>query len=299
MSPEQFRNKSFVEAIKQRQIATWVFDEAHCLSKWGQDFRTDYFYVSRFIRERFGQALAPVACFTATAKPDVIADLKEHFKAELGVELTHFAGGHERHNLDYEIAILSKAEKPARILALLRETLTEAQGSAIVFASTRKNAELLATQIKEGGWPCEHFHAGLEPGTKREIQQNFVHGALRIIVATNAFGMGVDKPDVRLVVHADIPGSLENYLQEAGRAGRDGHAAHCVLLYDEEDVEAQFRLTANSRLTHADFAGILRGLRRRSKKVRSEYVVVTPRELLMMTTMTLGSIRRRETQIQR
>jgi ATP-dependent DNA helicase RecQ len=280
VSPEQFRNRSFVAAIKQRQIATWVFDEAHCLSKWGQDFRTDYIYVSRFIREQFGHTPASVACFTATAKPDVIADLKEHFKAELGVELRHFAGGHERENLDYEVALLSKSEKPGRILALLSETLTSANGSAIVFASTRKNAETLAIQIKEGGWSCEYFHAGLEPGTKREIQQNFVQGALRIIVATNAFGMGVDKPDVRLVVHADIPGSLENYLQEAGRAGRDSERARCVLLYDEEDVETQFRLSAHSRLTRSDFAGILRGLHRLSKKVRGDCVVVTPRELL-------------------
>ena len=281
VSPEQFRNKSFTDAVKWREISTWVFDEAHCLSRWGHDFRTDYLYVSRFIRERFGQPLAPVACLTATAKPDVIADLQEHFKTELGLTLATFAGGHQRQNLEYDVASVRRAEKPARIIELLRHALQGDDGGAIVFAAFRKSAETIAGYVREAGWPCAFFHAGLEPGTKREIQQDFVEGRLRIIVATNAFGMGVDKPDVRLVVHADIPGSVENYLQEAGRAGRDGEPARCVLLFDEDDVEAQFRLSARARLSQGDFIRILKSLRKRRDRVKDDEIVVTPREILL------------------
>jgi len=285
VSPEQFRNRSFVEAIRWREVATWVFDEAHCLSRWGHDFRTDYLYVARFVRQR--QAAHPdappavIACFTATAKPDVIADLHEHFRAELGVELAYFGGGHARTNLQYEVIAVPRAGKAARILELLQETVQPDAGGAVVFAATRRNAELLAGAIGAAGWSCAHFHAGLEPGTKRETQQAFIEGALRVIVATNAFGMGVDKPDIRLVVHADIPGSLENYLQEAGRAGRDTGPARCVLLYDEEDVEAQFGVIARSRLTHRDLAAVLRAARRRRSRVGRDVIVVTPRELLL------------------
>jgi ATP-dependent DNA helicase RecQ len=281
VSPEQFRNRSFATALTGRQIGAWVFDEAHCLSKWGHDFRTDYLYVSRFIRERFPHSPARIACFTATAKPDVIADLCEHFKTELGVELTLFSGGHERTNLAYEVVPVTKAEKPARILEILERELTGESGGAIVFAATRRNAEILTEFIAGAGWSCAFFHAGMEPGTKREVQQQFVDDALRVIVATNAFGMGVDKPNVRVVLHADIPGSLESYLQEAGRAGRDGDAARCVLLYDEEDVETQFGLAARSRLTHGDFAAILRALRNRARKLKSDEIVVTASELLL------------------
>lgn len=281
VSPEQFRNKTFANTIRGRQIGAWVFDEAHCLSKWGHDFRTDYLYVSRFIRERSDATSAPIACFTATAKPDVIEDLREHFSSELGVRLVRYSSSPERANLDYQVVPVTKAEKPARIIELLRTYLADYTGGAVIFASTRRNAEVLSEQISGQGWSCEFFHAGIEPGTKREIQQNFVSGSLRVIVATNAFGMGVDKPDVRLVIHADIPGSLENYLQEAGRAGRDGESARCILLYDEEDVETQFRLSARSRLTHADFVGILKAVRVRTKKLHRDEIVVTAGELLL------------------
>ena len=132
-----------------------------------------------------------------------------------------------------------------------------------------RRREEISAFLKDMGWACAHFHAGLDPGLKKDIQQSFIAGDLKVIVATNAFGMGVDKPDVRIVIHADIPGSLENYLQEAGRAGRDLRDSRCVLLYDEEDVEAQFSLSARSRLSRQDIAGILRALRRYSAKTKS------------------------------
>jgi ATP-dependent DNA helicase RecQ len=278
-SPEQFRSRTFIDAIRYREIATWVFDEAHCLSKWGHDFRTDYLYVSRFIREHFTDQSAPVACFTATAKPDVIDDLCAHFREGLGVNLVRFLGGHERDNLSYLVVPASRAEKAQRIAELLRHELADG-GAAVIFCATRKTAQTMAEMVSATGMPCGCFHGGLLPELKKDIQQRFMRGELAVIAATNAFGMGVDKPDIRVVIHADIPGSLENYLQEAGRAGRDGEAARCVLLFDQEDVEAQFRLSASSQLTPRDFVGLLRAVRSRVQRLKSQEIVVSAKELL-------------------
>ncbi len=280
VSPEQLRSRGFVESIRYRDIAAWVFDEAHCLSKWGHDFRTDYLYAARFIRERHGTDLPQIACFTATAKLEVIADLDAHFKEALGIRLRTFAGGHERVNLHFEVLEVRKQDKLVRIQQLLTEALADRKGGAIVFSARRKSAEVIASFLRANGWPCSHFHAGLTPEVKKHVQQAFIEGDLRVIAATNAFGMGVDKPDVRLVIHAETPGSLENYLQEAGRAGRDQDDARCVLLYDEEDVEVQFGIASRSRLTRRDIAEILKLIRRRSAKSAGQPVVITAGEIL-------------------
>ncbi|MCY7301095.1 MAG: RecQ family ATP-dependent DNA helicase, partial [Ilumatobacteraceae bacterium] len=279
VSPEQFRSRTFADAIRMREIATWVFDEAHCLSKWGHDFRTDYLYVSRFIREHFAAQRAPVACFTATAKPDVIDDLCAHFREGLGLELERFLGGHERENLSYVVVPVSKAQKAQRIVELLKHELKEG-GAAVVFCATRKTAQMMSELVTAAGTVCGCFHGGLEPEIKKRVQQQFIQGDIPVIAATNAFGMGVDKPDIRVVIHADIPGSLENYLQEAGRAGRDGQAARCVLLFDQEDVETQFRLSASSKLTKKDFDSLLKAIRNRVKRLKTSEIVVSAKELL-------------------
>ncbi|ADL55453.1 RecQ family ATP-dependent DNA helicase [Gallionella capsiferriformans] len=280
VSPEQLRNKSFIDAIRHREIGAWVFDEAHCLSKWGQDFRPDYIYASRFIKEHIRDELPQIACFTATAKVEVIEDLRAHFKEILGVELKLFAGGHERNNLHYEVINTTSHEKFGLIHKILGAELNDFEGGAIVFAAKRKSAEDISAFLKEMGWNCAFFHAGLQPDEKNDVQQNFISGGLRVIVATNAFGMGVDKPDVRAVIHAEIPGSLENYLQEAGRAGRDRNQSRCILLYDEEDVEVQFGLAARSRLSRKDIGEILRSLRKRSNKAKDNKIVITSGEIL-------------------
>ena len=288
VSPEQFRNRAFIEAIRFRQIGAWVFDEAHCLSKWGNDFRPDYLYVSRFIRERHArlkEGVASVSGFTATAKREVIDDIRQHFTEVLHLDLRVLDGGIERENLHYEVVAVSRPEKNPLTHRLLENEFGpvrsgDRSGGAVVFASRRKTTEETAAFLKNMGWACAHFHAGLDPGLKKEIQQSFIAGDLKVIVATNAFGMGVDKSDVRIVIHLDIPGSLENYLQEAGRAGRDRGDSRCVLLYDEEDVEAQFSLSARSRLTRQDIAGILRALRRYSARTKNTEIVVTPGEIL-------------------
>lgn len=279
VSPEQFRSRTFTEAIRLREIASWVFDEAHCLSKWGHDFRTDYLYVSRFIREHFSGQPAPVACFTATAKPDVIDDLRAHFREGLGVELEPFLGGHQRTNLSYAVVPVVRAQKAQKIVEILCDELKDG-GAGVVFCATRKTAETMAELVTAQRIECGCFHGGLDPETKKDIQRRFIQGEMSVIAATNAFGMGVDKADIRVVIHADIPGSLESYLQEAGRAGRDGLAARCVLLFDEADVETQFRLSAHSQLTPRDFVGLLKAIRLRVQRFKKEEIVVSAKELL-------------------
>lgn len=283
VSPEQLRNRTLRKVLAQREIGAWVLDEAHCLSKWGQDFRPDYRYVGRFIREKAGeQPIPPVLCLTATAKPDVVVDILAHFKDRVGIDLRCFNGGASRNNLDFSIVPTTPAEKFAHIHQLLDAELPpELPGGAIVYFATRKQTEEVSAFLRQKSWAAGHFHAKLPPETKKETQKSFINGGLRVIAATNAFGMGIDKPDVRLVIHADIPGSLENYLQEAGRAGRDRQAARCVLLYCVDDVERQFGMSARSRLSRKDIQTILRSLRNLAgKKRRDSDLVATAGEIL-------------------
>ncbi|WP_031404659.1 RecQ family ATP-dependent DNA helicase [Thiomonas sp. FB-Cd] len=288
VAPEQLRSKTFRRVLGQREIGAWVLDEAHCLSKWGHDFRPDYRYVGRFIRERACDGpIPPILCLTATAKPDVVQDIVAHFQGELGVVLKVFDGGARRDNLDFAVVPTSPAEKFPHVAKLLLDHLPEgAEGGAIMYCASRRRTEDLAAFLREAGIHAKHFHAGLSGEAKTDTQRQFIEGALRVMVATNAFGMGIDKPNVRLVVHADVPGSLENYLQEAGRAGRDRLAATCILLYTPEDIERQFGLSARARLTQAEIQSILRALRslERRKKARpdeSVEVIVTTGEILL------------------
>lgn len=283
ISPEQLRNASLQKAIKQREIGGWVFDEAHCLSKWGHDFRSDYLYAGRFIREfsaKQNQSIAPISCFTATAKQDVTEEILAFFKEQCDQELILFEGGVERDNLRFEVQIIGQGEKLERFDFLLGANLPdEKSGAAVIFRATRADTEKTADYLAAKGWKVAHFHAGLRAPQKKEIQNAFLGGEIQVICATNAFGMGIDKDDVRLVIHGDTPGSLENYLQEAGRAGRDRAPAQCVLLYDENDCERQFQLGALSELSRRDIAQILRGLRKASRGHTDE-VIITSGELL-------------------
>lgn len=281
VAPEQFRSTAFTKALTHREVGAWVFDEAHCLSKWGHDFRPDYLYVSRFIKNQQKDKPSPVFCFTATAKPDVIQDIVDHFHNRLGITLQQLTGGVRRENLLYEVFAVPAQAKYPEVLRLLENSLQD-DGGAIVFCARQKTVEELAKFLQQAGLDCGYFHGGMLPEQKRHVQEAFITGELRVIAATNAFGMGVDKADVRLVVHLDTPGSLENYLQEAGRAGRDQDPARCVLLYDDTDLDVQFRLLRSSRLTQHDIFAILKALRSIEKKDRAEgSVVVTSGEILL------------------
>ena len=205
VAPEQFRSIAFANALMHRQIGAWVFDEAHCLSKWGHDFRPDYLYVSRFIKARQKDKPSPIFGFTATAKPDVVADIRSHFEKHLNVRLETLEGGVKRENLVYEVRSVPVQAKYAEVLRLLRDALKE-EGGAIIFCARQKTVEELANFLKQSGMDCGYFHGGMLPQDKRSVQEAFIRGNLRVIAATNAFGMGVDKPDVRLVIHLDTPG---------------------------------------------------------------------------------------------
>ena len=286
ISPEQLRSTSVRRVLDQRDIGLWVMDEAHCLSKWGHDFRPDYRYVGRFIREqsaRAGRGISPVMCLTATAKPDVVQDIREYFRKELDIGLRVMDGGSERTNLSFEVMPTTPDSKFGHVHQVLEaELAADDRGGAIVYCATRRGTEELTQYLQAKDIDARHFHGALSPEVKKEVQQRFTTGDLRVIAATNAFGMGIDKEDVRLVIHADIPGSLENYLQEAGRAGRDGKPARCVLFYTPEDVERQFGMTARSRLTQWEIISVLKALRKIDRRNHGKHdIVATAGEILL------------------
>jgi ATP-dependent DNA helicase RecQ len=290
LSPEQLRNQTIQTVLKQREIGCWVFDEAHCLSKWGHDFRPDYLYAARFIKEFSGHqsnSIPPIACFTATAKLDVINEIQEHFKEILNKDLTLFLSSVERTNLDFEVQPVTGALKFEKIRQIIEERLGDKEGTVVVYTNSRKGAERISDYLVEKEMDAQAFHAGLDAARKREILEQFIAEEIRIICATNAFGMGIDKDNVRLVIHADIPGSLENYLQEAGRAGRDLKASKCILLFDSDDLNSQFSLEKRSELTQKDISQILRGLRK-SKKDKNNEVVITSGELVRNEDVTVS-----------
>ena len=282
ISPEQLRNFSIAKLIKSREVSCWVFDEAHCLSKWGHDFRPDYLNVAQVIATQAkatGQ-MPLVGAFTATAKKDVIEEICSHFNEKLDLNLVCFEGGVDRTNLSFQVLPVTANEKYDVVANTLKEGLSSREGGAIVYCASRKTTEELSSFLNEKGIPSHPFHAGRSEPDKRNIQDDFTEGKIPVICATNAFGMGIDKKDIRLVIHADIPGSLENYLQEAGRAGRDLAPSDCILLYEQEDIESQFSLNAYSKLSLRDIKKILAVLKKRGAKTPE--IVITPGEIMRM-----------------
>ncbi|MEQ8763464.1 MAG: ATP-dependent DNA helicase RecQ [Planctomycetota bacterium] len=229
VAPERFRNGRFARAIRQVPVGLLAIDEAHCISQWGHDFRPDYLRLKQ-AAELVGRP--PIVALTATATDGVRDQIVEH----LGLQQPHvFVGGFERPNLEIACRIVESDE--SKIRAIVREAKKAKPG--IVYAATRKQVEEIAGQLEAHDLTIGAYHAGFEAHQRKAVQDRFMNGDLDVIVATNAFGMGVDKPDIRFVVHHDMPRCVESYYQEIGRAGRDGEDSRCVLLFKSGDTWVQ------------------------------------------------------------
>ncbi len=270
ISPESLRSKSITNLLKGRLINRIVIDEAHCLSAWGHDFRVDYLYIGRFIKklqkEKNLSRPIPVSCFTATAKPAVVQDIQDYFKAHLNQELELFQTSAKRRNLQYFVRTANgEQEKREKLIELLQ---SEA-GPKIVYVSRVKTAEVLAEKLRERGFTAKAYHGQLERDVKKKIQEEFMDegSGLEVIVATSAFGMGVDKDNVKMVIHYQISDSLENYMQESGRAGRNPDLrAKCFILFDENDLSGHFNLLNTSKLNFKEINQVWQGIKRFKKK---------------------------------
>ena len=223
VSPERLATNLFSSYLNVLPISTIVVDEAHCISQWGYDFRPDYLQIGK-IRERVD---APVLALTATATPQVCEDIMDKLAFR---DRVLFKSDFERANLNY--IVRESADKMGQLLSVCRGV----PGTGIVYMRNRAKCEEMAAALKAAGISADFYHAGLQSISRSERQQDWKSGKTRVMVCTNAFGMGIDKPDVRFVVHLDIPDSPEAYFQEAGRAGRDGKTAYAVLVYNQQDI---------------------------------------------------------------
>lgn len=292
ISPEQLRSPSIRALLHERPPVLWIIDEAHCISQWGHDFRPDYRYIPKFIQDLYAERQCPLprlALLTATATAVVREDMQQLFaQQQLDIRQAIMANM-SRENLDYQV-IPVQGNKDAPLLNTVRQAL-EREGCVLVYTTTRREAERLATLLNQNGMTACAYHGKLSRQDKNDVLHAFKQGDLNVVTATCAFGMGINRKDVRAVIHHTMSSSLESYTQEAGRAGRDGLPACCTLLFDEQDADPIFFLRSLNQLSDTDLRNLflaVRSLRDRIHKtdrVSEDWFWVTPDELFQISDL--------------
>ncbi|MCD8003045.1 MAG: RecQ family ATP-dependent DNA helicase, partial [Clostridia bacterium] len=267
ISPESLRSRTIEKILLTRNVVRFVIDEAHCFSAWGQDFRVDYLYIGDYIRNlqknKTNRKAIPISCFTATAKQKVVTDICDYFKSKLDIDLEIFASYSARDNLKY--SVIYKESEEEKYVAL-RDLISQKNCSTIVYVSRTRSTVELASKLTNDGFPARPFSGKLDVEEKIKNQEAFISNEVQVIVATSAFGMGVDKRDVGLVVHYDISSSLEDYVQESGRAGRDPKTeADCYVLYSDTDLDKHFILLNQSKLSISEIQQVWRAIKEMTK----------------------------------
>ena len=273
LAPEQLAKSETVERLAALDVSLFVVDEAHCVSSWGHDFRPDYLRLGE-VRAQLGNP--PVAALTATASPPVRDEIQQRLKMEDPLVLVH---GFDRANI--RLDVLRHLQDKDKHRAVV-EQVAELKGPGLLYAATRRDTETYATELTERGLRAEAYHAGRKQSERDQVHEQFLDDELDVVVATTAFGMGIDKPNVRFVIHADIPESLDAYYQEIGRSGRDGEPAAAVLHYRPEDLGLRKFFGTHTPDEEALLA-VLTALRAASgpvaKKVLAEQTGFSPRKL--------------------
>ena len=267
IAPEMLRSKTIEKILLARHVVRFVIDEAHCFSAWGQDFRVDYLYIGKFIsdyqKKKGCKQAIPISCFTATAKQKVIQDICDYFKRTLWLNLELYASKATRTNLRYSVIHADTDEEKYQ---KLRALLSEYDCPTIVYVARTRRTKELSARLTRDGYRALPFNGKMDKDEKVANQDEFMSGRVRIIVATSAFGMGVDKSDVGLVVHYNISDSLENYVQEAGRAGRDPHLnARCYVLYSDGDLDKHFVLLNQTKLSISEIQQVWMAVKKMTK----------------------------------